>query len=135
MRPSDSGVSDKPAELVVEKGSLKRVNEMYEIARNFKRQRECIDSAPTQPGNHMVLSADTGQRSQRLLGDFVIFVRKDPGEGVAEHMPRGDRWERNVRADSAPNAIYRGCIQFSAHQPYSDLDGVLRMGVFQPISI
>ena len=111
----------------------KRGAEKFEMMRDFKRQRECVDSAPTQPMDQIMLTADTGIRSRRLHGDFATITPKTDSR-ESEHMPAGYRWKLNVGPRVPIGTTYRGCVQMSSHQPYSAIDGVLRIGVYTPVS-
>ena len=127
--PSKSENSNKVTEEQVN-GALR--NAMSEIARNFKRQKGCIESAATQPFDRLILSADTGIYMQRVHGDWAVIA--DKHTGTKHRMPAGNKWEFTVGADVVPGTVYEACIQFSEQQPYPNRDAILRLDILPPIS-
>ena len=103
------------------------VQESIQIVRNFRGEQECLDSMPTQSQDHIGLSADTGIRSQRLLGDWAVILPTD-SRGV-ERLPAGYFWSATAPGNVSTGTIYRGCVHFSAHQLYPVMDGNLRISI------
>ena len=112
----------------IQHGILGLIEHNADVVRGLRNKFHCVHGQVSQSASYLILSADTGDESQRLYGDYAWFVY--PNENTVTRLAAGAIWDRKLDTNIPTGAVIQGCIKLSTQQPYPNLDGVLRLKVY-----
>ena len=119
---------EKQIDLNIRHGALELIEHNADVVRGLRNKLKCVHARASQSANYLILSADTGDESQRLYGDYAWFVYQN--ENTVTRLAAGSIWDRKLDTNIPTGAVVQGCIKLSSQQPYPNLDGVLRLKVY-----